>query len=371
MFAKVLSRIIGDYLFRCPSQYFAEQLSTLGTAVFLYEFSLPTRTPGFPCCDGLSCHTCELPYVFNQVEVIEADYSWSEDIFQRNNEKESDGLPDIFGASSTRRESCSASFHATASTANSSSTNNDKHSAPERSKVDEHVSRFMANYWTTFSTHGDPNGASGSSWTNELYWPRLLGELSQPPPKAPRPDDTILRPARDYGARSGRGLRTGIDEVVIVENAVGEVFEVASIDERRPILDASDDSDDENNDVVLDEEMMRMTNGGFDHRKRFAQLINGDFYEVYDSHPPQEQHRAVYSSQKTIARKSRQDSVDRGRSSEWTRPARIFERFRSNKDATSRINMLMHQMVFDEEIHVDIFSNECICNAWNRLEYVF
>lgn len=65
----VLSRIIGDYLFRCPNQYFAAQLAATGAAVFHYEFALATRTPGFPCCDGLACHTSELPYVFNQVRM--------------------------------------------------------------------------------------------------------------------------------------------------------------------------------------------------------------------------------------------------------------------------------------------------------------
>ena len=63
----VLSRIIGDYLFKCPNSRFASLLAAAGAPVFHYEFALPTRAPGFPCCDGLSCHTCELPYVFNQV----------------------------------------------------------------------------------------------------------------------------------------------------------------------------------------------------------------------------------------------------------------------------------------------------------------
>lgn len=70
----VLSQIIGDYLFRCPNQFFATQLTGIGTAVYLYEFALKTRTPGFPCCDGLSCHTCELPYVFHHLDLVDAEY---------------------------------------------------------------------------------------------------------------------------------------------------------------------------------------------------------------------------------------------------------------------------------------------------------
>ena len=73
----VLSEIIGDYLFRCPNRLFANRLSHIQNPVFLYEFSLPTKTPGYPCCDGISCHTCELPYVFGQMGVIRTDYSWT------------------------------------------------------------------------------------------------------------------------------------------------------------------------------------------------------------------------------------------------------------------------------------------------------
>ena len=73
----VLAEILGDYLFRCPNQFVANQLASIGTPVFLYEFSLATRTPSFPCCDGLACHTCELPYVFEQLDIIKSDYSWA------------------------------------------------------------------------------------------------------------------------------------------------------------------------------------------------------------------------------------------------------------------------------------------------------
>jgi carboxylesterase type B len=83
----VLSQIIGDYLFRCPNQYFASQLTAVGTAVYLYEFALPTRTPGFPCCDGLSCHTCEIPYVFHHIDIINNEFSFQQ---QTNNNKHSD-----------------------------------------------------------------------------------------------------------------------------------------------------------------------------------------------------------------------------------------------------------------------------------------
>ena len=58
----VLANIIGDYLFRCPNLLSASLVHAAGAPVFLYEFSLPTKTPGYPCCDGLACHTAEVIY---------------------------------------------------------------------------------------------------------------------------------------------------------------------------------------------------------------------------------------------------------------------------------------------------------------------
>ena len=87
----VLSTIIGDYLFRCPIQLMTNILAnspytttpptsatTAATAskaaVYLYEFALPTRTPGFPACNGLACHTAEIPYVFNLLDMVVLEY---------------------------------------------------------------------------------------------------------------------------------------------------------------------------------------------------------------------------------------------------------------------------------------------------------
>ena len=121
----VLSNIIGDYLFRCPNLYAANLLHSSGAPVFLYEFSLPTKTPGFDCCDGLACHTAEvytihlyesflhyfmsilrficfplkqIPYVFDQHNIISAEYSFLNFEDCRNN---STSLPDVFAAASS------------------------------------------------------------------------------------------------------------------------------------------------------------------------------------------------------------------------------------------------------------------------------
>lgn len=78
----VMSAIIGDYLFRCPSWHFAQLLTRNRSRrgkhennVYVYRFSLPTHIPGYKECWGKSCHTAELPYVFQSMDVIRSNYS--------------------------------------------------------------------------------------------------------------------------------------------------------------------------------------------------------------------------------------------------------------------------------------------------------
>lgn len=131
-FVAVMSRIINDYLFRCPSWHFAHLLSlqrvkrykehmqqqnektelfdrrqpiTFATKdllkdqtatgndnkdaiefknnVFVYRFSQPTHVPGFLECWGKSCHTAELPFVFEAMSIIRSDYSTLSTIAQK------------------------------------------------------------------------------------------------------------------------------------------------------------------------------------------------------------------------------------------------------------------------------------------------
>ena len=56
----VMSEIINDYLFRCPSWQYAHQLSRNRVGhninnVFVYRFSQPTHIPGFKECWGKVC----------------------------------------------------------------------------------------------------------------------------------------------------------------------------------------------------------------------------------------------------------------------------------------------------------------------------
>lgn len=48
--------------------------------------------------------------------------------------------------------------------------------------------------------------------------------------------------------------------------------------------------------------------------------------------------------------------------------AQALERLRDHRLASLRYT---HQMVFDEETSVNVIENDCICNAWNQLEYKF
>jgi hypothetical protein len=173
-YRKVLSTIIGDYLFRCPNQLSAHLLHGSGAAVYLYEFSLPTRTPGYPMCDGLACHTSELPYVFESTKIIKDSYTW----FGRPgavDNASSSYFPDIIGVA-----------------ANVFGSKRPPH------QVDLTVAKLMTDFWATFATFGDPNGlrvGNGYRYRPESapWWPRLLGNL--PSAKALREVQRALRAA--------------------------------------------------------------------------------------------------------------------------------------------------------------------------------
>jgi len=79
----VMSTIIDDYLFRCPTWQLAQLLSDGRERrgnhhrdnIFMYRFSQPTHIPGYKECWGKACHTSELPYVFQSMDVIRSNYS--------------------------------------------------------------------------------------------------------------------------------------------------------------------------------------------------------------------------------------------------------------------------------------------------------
>jgi len=164
-YREVLSEIIGDYLFRCPTRLAASLMHDLGAPVWLFEFALATRTPGFPCCDGLSCHTAELPYVFEQVELIEKEYTWSFDKGGSSQHCTSNSWIPLVSMESLI--DAASSWVSTAYT---------------RVRYDAKVAKLMADYWTLFAINGDPNGVLsrngyGFNFDGTPYWPMLSGRL--------------------------------------------------------------------------------------------------------------------------------------------------------------------------------------------------
>jgi hypothetical protein len=201
-----LSTIIGDYLFRCPTQLFANILANppISAPIYLYEFALPTRTPGFTCCDGLSCHTSEIPYVFNLVDMIVCDYIWKPPEIDYNSALASSLFGDTNAGPSTESLSSQSSNPSSSSTSSKSmftlpdifgATRSFFHrkKAPSPSSANRdnivnlhiQVSEYMSKYWVMFTLYGDPNGKR-SNVTNHGYalrnendkfipfWPQLL-----------------------------------------------------------------------------------------------------------------------------------------------------------------------------------------------------
>ncbi|KAM9977178.1 hypothetical protein ACTFIR_011036 [Dictyostelium discoideum] len=71
----ILSKLYGDYVFRCPNRYLINRLltqnnkSSSSPVIYHYQFrhSLSDGHP-FPYCSGIACHGSELPLIFNTYE---------------------------------------------------------------------------------------------------------------------------------------------------------------------------------------------------------------------------------------------------------------------------------------------------------------
>jgi carboxylesterase type B len=130
-----MSQIIHDYLFNCPNRRIAHLLQQRSHApVYVYEFAHPTRTPGLRACDGLACHTSELPFVFEQLDVISANYSY---VTRAQDSVDADAHGTALGGGWKRLL------------------------GKEEENADSFVSHAMAAYWTEFAKHGNPNHPRG------------------------------------------------------------------------------------------------------------------------------------------------------------------------------------------------------------------
>jgi carboxylesterase type B len=188
----VMSRIIDDYLFRCPTWALAQHLSRhrlyrgQKNNVYVYRFSHSTHIPGYKECWGKSCHTSELPYVFQAMDIIRTNYSTLGPHAQR----EAPAAPeypftDILSAYQAARE---AAFRF----------NENETIVDEKMRVgassnstlsmgfqqilysffgdyfkedaDEEVASDMADRWVSFARSGDPNyDGSQATWRPWRY----------------------------------------------------------------------------------------------------------------------------------------------------------------------------------------------------------
>ncbi|ACI65697.1 predicted protein [Phaeodactylum tricornutum CCAP 1055/1] len=190
----VMSRIIDDYLFRCPAWHYAHSLSRnriyrgKRNNVYVYQFSHSTHIPGYEECWGKSCHTSEIPYVFQAMDIIRSNYSTLGPHAQR----EAPSTPeypytDMLVA---YREAMDAAYRqyddeedadvetpSNATNHGSTSSNLFQHSMRFQRLVnhffgdyfkedaDEEIASDMADRWVSFAKTGDPN-YEGS----KAYW---------------------------------------------------------------------------------------------------------------------------------------------------------------------------------------------------------
>ncbi|KAL3920835.1 MAG: hypothetical protein SGILL_003061 [Bacillariaceae sp.] len=196
----VMSRIINDYLFRCPSWHYAHLLSLqrmnrynreqkkrqkrnrtpshpyirdsdtmLRNNVYVYRFSHSTHVPGFLECWGKSCHTSELPFVFEAMAIIRTDYSSLSDIAQTEAPKPPEyPYTDLLAAyRGGLEESKSENVDVGSSSSLSSRLSNYtsyfqrvlNHFFEDYFKedADEEIAHDMARRWTSFAKTGNPN----------------------------------------------------------------------------------------------------------------------------------------------------------------------------------------------------------------------
>lgn len=317
----VLSVIIGDYLFKCPTQLFATLANSANTSVYLYEFALPTRTPGYPYCDGLACHTSELPYVFNHLDIIDAGYSYhEEDYYDKSQdeyvfmEESLDGGGDassvktILDEASTSKETkkkdntattkkATSSFFQMASNFFGQGKNEDPEKdeenvtsrrdfPPPRNMIDANVSDMMANYWINFAASHNPNEGLSASKDYHLntrhpenvpLWVTLSG----------------LRPRRQL-----HSYVSGDEEVLTTNRSRGETTE----DKTSSASDESNSSD--------------------------------EYYRMHSKYA-----------------------------------AELRRRMRSKSGSVRKI--FNHHLIFDVLSEVQVIGDDCNCNFWNKFNYRF
>jgi carboxylesterase type B len=386
----VLSQIIGDYLFRCPNLLFSSQAAKLGTPVFLYEFSLPTRTPGFDCCDGLACHTCELPYPFANIELIYSEYSYLEaNGYTRRSTPTR--MANESGASSNSLVMQTNPMDLMMSSMRTwigFGFNNAADKRQKRFKLDYQIAHLMSDYWSTFATYGNPNGlldlngvTTGTRPNNAPWWPRLFGELPSEKAlfemqrdftrrmKAARVERERMRrsvmPAATGGG-GGTGGESGDESSVTVvesESSVTTSMTVITMNQEGSLsADYTMLAWDESYRTAIDENL--------DYPSSLA-TYEEDFLEDYAS--------VSYDDDEEINNRKQRPpddslSINLGRRRRLlgSDMESILQRTTSTYADYHEKYRYLHLMKFSMETGVSIYENEdCICSNWNKLEYKF
>mmetsp|Transcript_15104 Transcript_15104/g.23448 ORF Transcript_15104/g.23448 Transcript_15104/m.23448 type:complete len:735 (+) Transcript_15104:1-2205(+) len=154
----VMSQIIDDYLFRCPSLHFADILPSKN--IFVYRFSQPTHIPGYKECWGKSCHTAELPYVFEAMDVIRSNYSTISEIAQNEHPKPPEypftaALKNLENNITTTEDLTVPNFKDVIKNFFGNYFSED---------ADLELAIDMAERWANFAKTGDPNYEDGVTW---------------------------------------------------------------------------------------------------------------------------------------------------------------------------------------------------------------
>lgn len=188
----VMSRIINDYLFRCPSWHFAHLISRnrvhkrKNNNVYVYRFSQPTHIPGCKECWGKSCHTAELPYVFQSIEVIRSNYSTTSQYAQ----DEAPSTPEYPFTEILRAHR--GDLPEDDSKDNSTTTDYSRNYPKSFQKIlthffddyfiedsDEEIASDMSQRWVAFARTGDPNYEDAKvQWIPWRYIPKEEEEVS-------------------------------------------------------------------------------------------------------------------------------------------------------------------------------------------------
>lgn len=211
----VMSRIIDDYLFRCPAWHLAHSLSRdrvergRNNNVYVYQFSHSTHIPGFKECWGKSCHTAEIPYVFQAMDVIRSNYS-TLGIYAQQEAPSSPEYPytDIMNAYRGALEAADRMGNSEESTGNVAPAwvnegFNISHTKAFQKLLghffgdyfeedaDEEIASDMADRWVAFAKTGDPNyDGAPAEWRPWRY--QLDETFSRDNGRAWRPEDFDL-----------------------------------------------------------------------------------------------------------------------------------------------------------------------------------